>query len=54
MGTKGERMSIIVRWEEVVCGDYEGETKFCDTWDEVVGYMIKSNKKNYVIEMEDD
>lgn len=45
-------MSIIIRWEEIVCGDYEGETKICDMWDEAVEYMIKSNKKNYEIEVD--
>lgn len=46
-------MTVIVRWEEIICGDYEGEKKFFDTWEDAVDYMVKSNKKRYEIEVDD-
>lgn len=47
-------MTIIVRWDEIDCGDYVGETKFCDTWEDAVDYMVKVNKKRYEIEVEEE
>lgn len=45
-------MLITVHWEEFdEYGDYDGETRFCETWEEAVEYMAKSNKKKYEVEV---
>ena len=46
-------MTIIVRWEEFDGGDYEVETKFCDTWEQAVEYMKNTNKTKYEIEVDE-
>ena len=46
-------MTIIIRWDEIDGGDYEGETKFCDTWEQAVEYMKRMKKTRYEIEVEE-
>lgn len=44
---------IIVRWDEIDCGEYYGETQFCESWGEAVEYMVKSGRKKYEIEVDE-
>lgn len=47
-------MIITVRWEEFdEYGDYDGETRFCETWDEAVKFMKNSGKMNFEVEVEE-
>lgn len=51
MEQEGEKL-ILVRWDEIDCGEYYGETQFCKSWEEAVDYMVKTGKKKYEIEVE--
>lgn len=43
-------MLITVHWEEFdEYGDFDGETRFCETWDEAVEFMKNSGKKNFEV-----
>lgn len=49
-----EEMLIIVRWEEFdEYGDYEGESRFCETWEEAVEFMKNCGKMKFEVEVEE-
>lgn len=48
-------MLIIVRWEEFdEYGDYEGESRFCETWEEAVEFMKNCGKMKFEVEVTND
>ena len=47
-------MLITVNWEEFdEYGDYSGETRFCETWEEAVEFMKDSGKMKFEVEVDE-
>lgn len=47
-------MLITVHWDVFdEYGDYSGETRFCETWEEAVEFMKNSGKMNFEVGVEE-